>query len=362
MTIDRKFACWAPALLAFAGLIVSTAQARLKVVTTTSDLKSIVEAVGGDKVEVSSLGTGHEDPHFIDAKPSCMVLARDANLWVRIGLELEIGYENLVIDGSRNPKIRVGTPGHLDASEGVIRLEVPTGRIDRSMGDIHPLGNPHYWLDPLNMRIVAKNVAARLEQLDPPNAGYYTDRLKVFTSQLDTAMFGPKLIAEAAKIVTAPDQAGAKLWLLLVKGQLEDFIKDHGGDASLGGWYGAMRPLKGTKIVTFHRSWSYFANRFGLDVVTELEPKPGIEPTPSHLNDVLTLIGQQKVKFLLMEPFYTRQPADWLASKTGIKIVVVANSVGGQPEATDYIKLMDLIVNRCVAAAKVDAAKLDAAK
>ena len=184
----------------------------LRVVTTTSDLRSVVEAVGGDKVEVSSLGTGREDPHFIDAKPSCMIQARDADLWVRIGLELEIGYENLVIDGSRNPKIRIGTPGHLDASEGVPRLELPTGKVNRSMGDIHPQGNPHYRLDPLNVRIVAKNVAARLSKLDAADSEYFAQRLKAFTARLDEAMFGPKLLAATGEAVGAADQGGAKAW------------------------------------------------------------------------------------------------------------------------------------------------------
>jgi zinc/manganese transport system substrate-binding protein len=324
------------------------ARTKLKVVTTTSDLRSIVEAVGSDKVEVSSLGTGREDPHFIDAKPSCMVLARDADLWVRIGLELEIGYENLVIDGSRNSKIRVGTPGHLDASEGVLRLELPTGKIDRSMGDIHPQGNPHYWLDPLNMRIVAKNVATRLAKLDAADSDYFAERLKAFTARLDEAMFGPKVIAAAGQAAGSPDQGGAKAWALLLKGELDTFVKDHGGDAISGGWWGAMRPLKGTKVITYHRSWTYFVSRFGLDVAAELEPKPGIEPSPSHLNDVLNIIEQQKVKFLLMEPFYSRQAPDWLEKKTRIRIVQVANSVGGQLEATDYIAMIDHIVRRCV--------------
>ena len=326
------------------------ADGKLKVVTTTSDLRSVVEAVGGDKVEVSSLGTGREDPHFIDAKPSCMVLAHDADLWVRIGMELEIGYENLVIDGSRNTKIRVGSPGHLDASEGVIRLEVPTGKVDRSMGDVHPQGNPHYWLDPLNVRIVAKNVAARLTKLRPNYEAYFNERLKAFLARLDGGMFGSTLMAAAATATGSADQAGAKLWALLLKGQLDDFVKEHGGDSVLGGWFGTMHPFRGVKILTYHRSWSYFANRFGLDVVAELEPKPGIEPSPAHLSELVEKIASDKVRFLLMEPFYSRQAPDWLAAKTGIAVVDVANSVGGQPEATDYISLMDLIVKRCASA------------
>lgn len=330
---------------------LARALANLQVVTTTSDLRALAEAIGGDKIEVASLGTGREDPHFIDAKPSCMVLAGKADLWIRVGLELEIGYENLIIDGSRNTKIRVGTPGHLDAATGVVRLEVPTGKIDRSMGDIHPQGNPHYWLDPLNARIVAKNIAGRLAQLDPANATYYAERLKAFQGRLDEAMFGPKLLAEAAKAAGGADQGGAKLWAMTLKGELDGFVAAHGGDAILGGWMGAMRPLRDTKILTYHRSWTYFANRFGLQVAAELEPKPGIEPSPGHLADVVKIIERDKVRFLLMEPFYSRQAPDFLAGKTGIAVVQVANSVGGQPEATDYIALIDLIVKQCVAAA-----------
>jgi zinc/manganese transport system substrate-binding protein len=329
---------------------------KLKVVTTTSDLRSVVEAIGGDKVEAASMGTGREDPHFIDAKPSCMVLARDADLWVCIGMELEIGYENLVIDGSRNTKIRIGTPGHLDASEGVLRLEVPTGKIDRSMGDIHPMGNPHYWLDPLNMRIVAKNVAGRLSKLDAADGDYFAERLKTFTARLDEAMFGPKLLAATGAAAGSAEQGGAKAWALLLKGELETFVKDHGGDELVGGWWGAMRPLAGSKILTYHRSWTYFANRFGLQVVAELEPKPGIEPSPSHLNEVLQIVEHQNVKFLLMEPFYSRQAPDWLAKKTGLHVVQVANSVGGQPEATDYVAMIDNIVRRSVEATAASSA------
>lgn len=337
------------ASVALCGATVN-ADGKLKVVTTTSDLRSVVEAVGGDKVEVSSLGTGREDPHFIDAKPSCMVLARDADLWVRIGMELEIGYENLVIDGSRNTKIRIGTLGHLDASEGVIRLEVPTGKVDRSMGDVHPQGNPHYWLDPLNVRIVAKNVAARLTKLRPGDEPYFNERLNAFLARLDGGMFGSALMAAAATATGSADQAGAKLWALLLKGQLDDFVKEHGGDSTFGGWFGTMRPFRGVKILTYHRSWSYLASRFGLDVVAELEPKPGIEPSPAHLSDLVDKVASDKVRFLLVEPFYSRQAPDWLAAKTGVVFVDVANSVGGQSGATDYISLMDLIVKRCASA------------
>jgi len=320
---------------------IALAGGKLKVVTTTSDLRSVVEAIGGDKVEAASLGTGREDPHFIDAKPSCMVLAHDADLWIRIGLELEIGYENLILDGARNPRIRIGTQGHLDASEGVLRLEVPAGKVDRSMGDIHPQGNPHYWLDPLNIRIASKHIAARLAKLDLADAAYFDGRLKEFQRRLDEAMFGPKLLAAAD---------GGKLWAMLIKNQLDAFVQEHGGEQAAGGWWAAMKPYRGTKIVTYHRSWSYFTQRFGLVVIAELEPKPGIEPTPAHLSELVDKVKSEGVKFVLMEPFYSRQGPDWLAGKTGIRVVEAANSVGGQSEATDYVAMIDHLVKRCLAA------------
>jgi len=309
---------------------------KLRVVTTTTDLAAIARAVGGDKVEVTAIATGYEDPHFIAAKPSYMMAARKADLWIRVGLELEIGYEELILDGSRNARIRIGTPGHLDASEGVLRLEVPTQRIDRSMGDIHPLGNPHHWLDPLNGRIVAKSICKRLERLAPEHAEYFKDRTASFQRELDKRMFGPELVGKTG---------GGKLWALLLKGQLNKVLQKPGQPA-LGGWLATMRPHAGQKVVTYHRSWSYFAHRFGLVVVEELEPKPGIPPSPGHLADVVKRVEAEAVKVLLMEPFYSRKAPDLLASETGINVVECANSSGGQAEATDYLTMIDNIVTR----------------
>jgi ABC-type Zn uptake system ZnuABC Zn-binding protein ZnuA len=305
-------------------------------VTTTTDLASIARVIGGDRVEVTCVATGREDPHFIAAKPSYMMAARKADLWIRVGLELEIGYEELILDGSRNPKIRIGTDGHLDASEGVLRLEVPTQRIDRSMGDIHPMGNPHYWLDPLNGRIVAKNISRRLARLAPEHAEYFGKRTEEFRRQLDERMFGPELVDRIG---------GSKLWASLLKDRLDDLLKD-ATLPSLGGWLGAMRPYTGNKIITYHRSWSYFAHRFGLVVAGELEPKPGIPPSPGHVAEVIKRIKAGGIQVLLMEPFYSRKAPDLVASQTGITIVESANSVGGQEEATDYLAMLDNVVTR----------------
>jgi len=274
----------------------------ISVLTTTEDLKSITEAIGGAKVKVDSLARGYQDPHFVAAKPSFMMKAKNADLFMVIGLELEIGYEELIINGSRNQRIRIGQQGYLDVSEGVNLLEVPTTtKIDRSMGDVHPMGNPHYWLDPENVKMVAYNIAKRLSELSPGNAPYFQENLASFNKKMDEKM------AE---------------------------------------WNKKMEPFKGRKIAIYHRSWPYFVNRFGLVVACELEPKPGIPPSPTHLKEVIDIMKRDKVGVILMEVFYDEKPAQFVASQTGAKVIVVPNSVGGTKEANDYIGLMDTIVNK----------------
>ncbi len=286
----------------------SFAEEKIQVLTTTSDLKSIAEFIGGDKVKVDSLAKGCQDPHFVEAKPSFMMKAKNADLFIRVGLELEIGYEELIIDGSRNPKIRIGQPGHLDASEGVLLLEVPTTtKIDRSMGDVHPMGNPHYWLDPLNAKIIAYNITKRLCEISPQNEAYFKQNLAEFNKKIDAKMIE---------------------------------------------WQGKLKPFNGQKIAIYHRSWPYFANRFGLVVACELEPKPGIPPSPGHLKEVIDVIKQENIKVILMEVFYDEKPAKFVSEQAGAKVVIVPNSVGGTKEAKDYFSLMDTIVDKLVKALK----------
>ena len=312
------------------------AAGQLRVVTTTTDLKSITEAVGGDRVTVSSIATGTENPHFVQAKPSFMMLARKADLWIRVGMELEIGYERLIIDGSRNAKIRVGTRGHLDASEDVLRLEVPKTRVTRAMGDVHPEGNPHYWLDPLNARIVAAAIAARLSELAPADRKTFETNLAAFKTAIDQRMFGAALVEKVG---------GAKLWAMTIKGTLSAYLAEKKLAGQLGGWSARMRPYRGGKIITHHRSWSYMAHRFGLRVVAELEPKPGIPPSGSHLARVMKRAKAEKARVILLEPAYSRKAADLVARRTGATVVVCPISVGGRKGAGDYLTLIDLIVN-----------------
>jgi len=281
--------------------LLSYAGDKINILTSTSDLKSIAEFIGGDKVTVDSLGKGYQDPHFIDAKPSFMIKAKKADLFIVVGLELEIGYEELIIDGSRNPKIRFGQIGYLDVSNGASLLEIPTTKIDRSMGDVHPMGNPHYWLDPMNAKVIAFNIANRLSELSPDDEFYFKENLNKFNKKID-----------------------------------EKFAE----------WAEKLNPFNGKKIAVYHRSWPYFADRFGLDIACELEPKPGIPPSPGHLKDVIQKMRDENIKVILMEVFYDEKPARFVAEQTGAKLAIVPNSVGGTKEAKDYFSLIDAIVEK----------------
>lgn len=323
--------------LCFAG---EAAAAPLKIVATTSDLAAIARAVAGDATEVRAVCAGTEDPHMLAARPSVVLQARDADLWIRVGLELEIGWEGPILDGSRNPRIRVGAPGHLDASESALVLDVPQTTVTRAMGDVHPMGNPHYWLDPLNGRRIAEAIAERLSLLDPANAALYRKNAAAFQTALDERMFG----AELVRAVGAD-----ALWAKTQDGTIAAFLSNPNNLEQARGWVKAMWPLRGQKIVTYHRSWVYFAHRFGLQVVAELEPKPGIPPTAAHLAKIAEAARADGVKIILQEPFYSPKAARQLAAKIGARVVVAPNAVGGQPEATDYLALFDLIVAKLTA-------------
>jgi ABC-type Zn uptake system ZnuABC Zn-binding protein ZnuA len=309
----------------------------LRIVTTTSDLASIAGAITGGGAEVSSIANGKQDPHFLQAKPSYIMKARSADLWIRVGMELEIGWETPILDGARNPRIREGADGHLDVSEKVLRLEVPTRPITRAMGDVHPAGNPHYWLDPLNGRLIAESVAERLAQLAPGRREAFQRNLTTFTRELDTRMFGVALVNSVG---------GDQLWALLLNGQLDEWLRSQGLSEKLGGWHGALRPYRGSPILIYHRSWTYLANRFGLEIAGELEPKPGVPPSAGHLAAMVELVRGKGVKLILLEPFYNRKAADFVAARTGAAVVIAANSTGGSAQAADYLSMLDGVISQ----------------
>lgn len=327
----------AAALVAAASFAASAAP--LRIVATTSDLADIARAVAGDRAAVRSICTGTDDPHMMQGKPSFVLAARDADLWIRVGLELEIGWEPVVLEGSRNPRIQPGQPGHLDTGTLIEPLDVPAGRVSRDMGDVHPSGNPHFWSDPWNARVVAGGIARRLAQIDPSGAAVYADNAARFQHALDGRMFG------AAAVAKIP---GDELWALRSNGSLDDRLKREG--AAAGGWDAALRPLRGARIYTYHRSWSYFARRFGIKVAGEIEPKPGIPPSGAHIERLVARAKAERIAAILHEPFYSDKAARRIAEKTGLPVVSAPISVGGSPEAKDYLATIDTVVARLAAA------------
>jgi len=284
------------------------AQSKLNVVTSTEDLASITREVGGDRVNVSALARGYQDPHFVEPKPSFILAVNRANLYIAVGRELEIGWLSPLLTSSRNARIQPGAAGYLDASLNVRILEIPTGQITRAMGDVHPLGNPHYWLDPGNGRRIAQAVRDKLSELAPDGRAYFTERYDDFDKRL---------------------AAGEQRW-----------------DA-------AMAPYRGTKLVTYHRSWPNFMDRFGLEVIGYVEPKPGIPPSPSHILALIEEMKRQNVKLIVVEPYFSLKTPQSVANQVGGgRVLVLAPSVGGAKEVTDYVRLFDYNVNLLVGALK----------
>ena len=293
-----------------AALLVHSAPAqaagKLQIVTTTTDLAAIAREIGGDRVEVLALAAGFQDPHFVDAKPSYLLKLQKADLFIEVGLELEVGWAPQLLENARNAKIQSGGPGFVDASEGIRRLNVPVAA-DRSAGDIHPYGNPHYWLDPANGHKIAANVERGLERVDAGGAAEYRKALAAFDARLD---------------------------------------------AALARWTSEGAPLRGLPVVAYHDSWPYFAERFGLKVTGFAEPKPGIPPSGRYIAELAESMKRDGVSIILMSTFYDQKTANLLAKLSGAKVVTLSNSVEGLPEAKDYVALFDVNVARLVAAAK----------
>ena len=310
MKIPSMLALGAAAL--FLAAMPAQAAGPLKVIATTEDLGSIAREVAGDKATVESLSRGYQDPHFVEAKPSFVLKLNKADLLIAVGRELEIGWLPPLITQARNVKIQPGANGYLDASLTARILEIPSGQITRAMGDVHPSGNPHYWLDPENGKRIAKAVADKLAALDPANAGYFTQRYDDFQKRLTEA--------EAR-------------------------------------WTAMMAPFKGTKVVTYHRSWPNFTERFGLEVIGYVEPKPGVPPSPKHTIDLIQEMKRQNVKLILVEPYFDLKTPNSIARETGGKVVVLPPSVGGEKEITDYITLFDYDLKLLVDAIKATGAR-----
>ena len=279
------------------------AAGKLNVVGSTQDMASLAREVGGDKVNVDAIAQGYQDPHFVDPKPSFLLRLQKADLLVVVGRHLELGWLPPLLTQSRNPKIQVGQAGYLDASLTCEILEIPTGEVTRAMGDVHPVGNPHYWLDPDNGRRIAKAIQQKLAALDPANAAYFAQRYEDFDRR----------VVEAEKR-----------------------------------WTAKMAPYKGREVVTYHNSWPNFTKQFGLKVVGYIEPKPGIPPTPSHTLDLIGFMKSHNVKLILVEPYFDMRTPQSIARQVGGEVADLMPSVGGVKEIKNYFDLFDYDVNLLV--------------
>ena len=280
----------------------STVAAQIRVVATTPDLAAVAKEIGGDRVSVAALAKPTEDPHFVDAKPSFIVTLNRADALIEGGAELEMGWLPPLLENARNGKIAAGAPGRIVASEGIRLAEVPTS-FDRSKGDIHSLGNPHFMIDPVNVKIVARNIATHLAQIDPKSAATYSANLAKFNTRLD---------------------------------------------AKLAQWQQQLAPYKGAKIVTYHRDFPYLAQRFGLVTLDELEPKPGIAPSPAHLAQVIGKMKANNAKVILVQPFQNRKTAETVARQTGATVIDTPQQPGAAPNTSTYFDNMDNLVRAIV--------------
>src|SRR5258705_3622606 len=288
-------------IFAFVGPPASRADSKLRIMTATTDLAALAQEIGGEKVDVESVARGYQDPHFVEAKPSFLLKLRHADLLIVVGLELEIGWLPPLISQSTNPKIQVGAPGYFDASRFAQILEIPTGQVTRAEGDVHPLGNPHYWLDPENGLRIAKGIADKLSEMRPGDAAYFAQRFTDFEQRLKQA-----------------DQR----------------------------WLAEMKPYEGRKIVTYHRSWPNFAEHFHLNVVGYVEPRPGIPPSPQHTVELIQQMKRDNVKVIVVEPYFDLKTPNAVARETGGKVLVLPPSVGGEKEITDYFQLFDFDISK----------------
>ncbi len=271
----------------------------IHVVTTTQDTRSIAEIIGGNKVDVFSIATGYQNPHFVDPKPSYIIKLSYADLYVTLGLDLESGWSPSLLMSSKNKKIQKGSDGYVDASVGVTLMQVPSS-INRAEGDIHIYGNPHYWLDPLNGKIIARNICNGLEKISPENKNFFETNLKKFIEQIDKRMKS---------------------------------------------WNSAMAGFNGTKVIAYHNEWCYFENRFGLNIVDFLEPKPGIPPTPMQLVKIIKEIKENSIKVIMTSPYFSTSSSNVVSKQTGAKTLVLATSVGAFDSIKTYFDLFDFNIN-----------------
>ena len=280
------------------GAAASPVAAQIRVVATTPDLGAVAREIGGPALEIAVLAKPTEDPHFVDARPSLVVSLNRADMLIEGGAELEIGWLPALLQSVRNTKIAAGAPGRVSATTGVTMLDVPTS-LDRSRGDVHTTGNPHFMLDPVNVKLIAAQIADRLARIDPPSASLYATNLQRFNQRIDT---------------------------------------------KLAEWQAQLAPYRGAKVVTYHRDFVYLAQRFGLTVAATLEERPGIAPSPAHLAQVISTMREQGARVILLQPYQNRRTAETVARQTDATVLDMPQQPGVAPNTDTYFTLMDYLV------------------
>ncbi len=344
----KKLNIYLLSLLMLSGTIFGAK--KLNVVTTLTTYANIAKYIGKDKINVSSIVAGDQDAHFVRPKPSYAVLLSKADVFVSTGLDLELWVPTLV-DMSKNDKIRSGQIGFVAASDGINLLEKPSV-LSRSEGGLHIYGNPHITTNPLNYKIIAENIAIGLEKNDPENRDFYEANLKKFQREIDNRTFGEKLV----KLM-----GGKLLTKLANNGNLIDFLKSHSLNGeklinSLGGWLKEALPFRGRKIVAYHKNWVYFKELFGVEVIGNVEPKPGIPPSPKHVEELISEMRKNNVRVVLTANYFDEKKVKDICNKVGAVPVIVPIYVNGAPDTDNVFKLVDLWITKLNEAfEKVDA-------
>jgi ABC-type Zn uptake system ZnuABC Zn-binding protein ZnuA len=321
-----------------------TVKRQLQVVSSLTTYAAIAREVAGPRAVVTSIANGSEDPHFVQPKPSFVVLLSKADLFVTTGLDLELWVPAL-LDKAGNRKVRNGERGFVAAYSGIPLLDVPAS-VSRARGDIHVFGNPHVWTDPVNAAVIARNIAAGLQRVDPDNAEEYGTRAAIFAERIAAALVGEEL-ADILGSETVID--------LGIAGELTEFIEANTLEgtplaARLGGWMARARELRGREIACYHKEWDYFNLRFGLSCITYIEPKPGIPPSPRHVEEVIRLMRERKIPVLFASTYFDPKQITAVAKRTGARAVVVPTNTRSSDGIDTYFDLLELWIRTLTAA------------
>jgi len=313
---------------------------KLKIVTSFSDYASIAEFLAGEYAEIEYISQGNQDPHFVPPKPGFAMILQKADMWITTGMDLE-GWSTTLLDKARNKHIMDGQTGFVSVSPGIPVLQKITGNIDQSRGDIHLMGNPHIQTGPLNWKHIAENITIGLVKNMPEKKDYFTDNLEKFKSKVDHSLFGEELVNMFG---------GERLSNMLLNHTLFDFLeREYQGEklkSKLGGWLQKALPFRGKQVIAYHKNWAYFADQFGLKVVEYIEPKPGIPPTPKHVQKITNLIKDMNIDLMLVASYFEKRKPQTISQKTGIEALFLPLSVDAIPEVSDNFKLIDYWIEK----------------